>query len=376
MNTKIDVNPLLLKWAIDRAGLQNEDLIHKFPKLEDWLNHIQSPTFKQLQDFSKKVHIPFAYLFLDSPPKESIPFPFFRTINPSKKGVSVNLYDTILTLQRRQEWVTEYLQEIGETPLEFVGSFDVTHSYLDIVKAIRSSLGIDENWALSFGRFEEAINYITIRIEELGVIMTFNGVVDNNTSRPITVKECRGFVMVNEYAPFMFINNSDGKAAQMFTIIHELAHIWIGQSAGFDFRALLPANDPMEILCDKVAAEFLVPQNLFLKMWKQTPSISDLSQRFKVSKIVIARRALDLNKITRLQFFRFYNEYREQIKAKRDNQPGGGDFYATAKKRISLRFAGIVNRAVNENKLPFREAYKLTGLKGDTYQNFMSKKLY
>ncbi len=55
----------------------------------------------------------------------------------------------------------------------------------------------------------------------------------------------------------MFINNSDGKAAQMFTISHELAHIWTGHSAGFDFRELLPANDPVELLCDKVAAEFL-----------------------------------------------------------------------------------------------------------------------
>lgn len=88
----------------------------------------------------------------------------------------------------------------------------------------------------------------------------FNGVVENNSHRKISVYECRGFVLVDEMAPFMFINNADWKSAQMFSIVHELAHIWTGHSAGFDFRRLQPADDPIEKLCDQIAAEFLVPE--------------------------------------------------------------------------------------------------------------------
>lgn len=137
--------------------------------------------------------------------------------------------------------------------------------------------------------------------------MVFNSVVENNNYRAITVDECRGFVIVNPYAPFMFVNAADGKAAQMFTITHELAHVWIGKSAGFDNDKLLPANDPIEILCDQVAAEFLVPETVFL--------------------------------------------------------------------RLSLRFAAHVNQAVKTKQLLYRDAYKLTGLKGDTYQNYINKNL-
>jgi Zn-dependent peptidase ImmA (M78 family) len=104
--------------------------------------------------------------------------------------------------------------------------------------------------------WQEAQDHLIKHVEDKGIITVFNGVVENNTSRPIPVDECRGFVLVDEIAPFMFINNADYKSAQMFTIVHELAHIWTGHSAGFDFRKLQPADDPIEVLCDKVAAEF------------------------------------------------------------------------------------------------------------------------
>ena len=171
----------------------------------------------------------------------------------------------------------------------------------------------------------------------------------------------------------MFINSADGKAAQMFTIAHELAHIWTGESAGFDFRQLQPADDPIELLCDKVAAEFLVPKETFNIEWEISSDIKKLSRYFKVSPIVIARRALDLGKISKKDFFKFYTSYIEQVRFKKENQSGGGDFYATAKKRISLTFAAHINQAVQTNKLLYRDANKLTGLKGDTYHKFLTK---
>lgn len=376
MKLKIHIQPNLITWAIARAGHDVEDFIQSQPKIKKWLDKEESPTIKQLEKFAAKLHIPFGYLFLPEPPKETIPFPFFRTGNQQTDKVSLNVFDTIQILQRRQDWITEYLQDNEQEPLSFVGRFNESATANEVVADIRNTLELQPNWACDFATFEDTLSFITHKIEAIGVFINFNGVVENNTHRPIPVDECRGFVLVNKYAPFMFINAADAKAAQLFTIIHELAHIWLGESAGFDNQDLLPANDPIEKLCDAVAAEFLVPASSLIEFWQEKPSIDYARRFFKVSSIVIARRAMDLGLISRGDFFAFYKGYIESFKNKKENQGSGGDFYATARKRVSVSFATYVNQAVNQNKLLHRDAYKITGLKGDTYQKFVTQHLH
>ncbi|MES2811379.1 MAG: ImmA/IrrE family metallo-endopeptidase [Bacteroidota bacterium] len=376
MRTEVNVNPNMLTWAIARAGFELQDFLIKFPNVQKWLDNIKNPTVKQLEEFANRVHIPFGYLFLPEPPQENIPFPFFRTGSNQTAKVSLNVYDTILILQRRQDWLTDYLLENEVETLSFVGKFNENTAYETIVADIRKTLELLPEWASQFQTFEDTLSFITHKIEEIGVIINFNGVVENNTHRPIPVNECRGFVIVNEMAPFMFVNAADAKAAQLFTIIHELAHIWLGESAGFDNQNLQPANDPIEKLCDQVAAEFLVPAKSFLRIWNEKPSIDYARRYFKVSPIVIARRALDLGLITKAEFFQFYNAYMQGIQNKKENQGGGGDFYATARKRISVNFAAYVNQAVKQNKLLYRDAYKITGLRGETFQTFVTQHLH
>jgi hypothetical protein len=185
-----------------------------------------------LEEFARKVHVPFGYLFLEEPPEEALPIPYFRTGQPKSDKVSLNVYDTILLLQKRQEWLSDYLQEKGYDPLPMVGRFGKNANYREIVADILNTLQLPEDWAKAFPTWEEALKHLTAQIEEAGIVVTFNSVVGNNTKRKIPVDECRGFVLVDAYAPFMFINNDDAKAARMFTLIHELAHIWIGESAG------------------------------------------------------------------------------------------------------------------------------------------------
>lgn len=373
MQPEVNINSNMFTWAIARAGYNLSDFAIKFPKIQEWLDQEKRPTVKQLQAFSKKVHLPFGYLFLPEPPKESLPIPFFRTINEGKKNVSINVYDTILLMQQRQDWLREYLIENDFRPLDFVGKFRGSNNYNEIVADIRNILKLNNEWASSFKTWQEALDHLAQKIENIGITIVFNGVVGNNTSRPIRVDECRGFVLVDPIAPFMFINNSDAKAAQLFTIVHELAHVWTGHSAGFDFRQLLPADDPVEQLCDKVAAEFLVPTESFVAVWKSKSDITHTARHFKVSAIVIARRALDLGFLTKVEFFAFYNKYTDREFSKKESQKDGGNFYATARKRIGLTFAAHVNQAVKSGKLLYRDAYKLTSLKGDTYRTFFTK---
>jgi len=377
MSTRIEnINSDLINWAITRAGNELDEFYLNNPAVSEWVAGTKKPTIKQLEDFTHKVHVPFGYMFLSQPPQEEIPIPFFRTGNSQRETVSLNVYHTIQIIKERQNWLTNYLLESEYPDLEFVGKYNVNSDYKEVVNDIRNTLNLTVNWASKLGTWEQALDHLTLQIEEIGIIVNFNGIVGNNTRRKIPVDECRGFVIVNNKSPFLFINSADAKAAQMFTLIHELAHIWLGESAGFDNKQMLPADDPIEKFCDKVAAEFLVPEIFFKEKWNRSQNIKYLSRVFKVSPIVIARRALDLGLMSRTSFFQFYNDYISELQNKKDNQSSGGNFYATAKKRISLRFASYVNSAVKENNLLYRDAYRLTSLKGNTYEKFINEYLY
>ncbi len=368
MPQTLNIKPDLINWAISRAGYDHGEFFAKFPRAQSWLQEDKQPTLPQLRDFAKKTHVPFGYLFLQEPPEEKLPIPFYRTIGGETKQVSVNLRDTILNLQQRQDWVKEYLIEQGEKPLGFIGRFNTQSSVQEVVQDIRATLGLENNWAAGQTNWQKALDHLSEKVEEAGIFIIFNSVVDNNTHRPITVEQCRGFVLCDEIAPFMFVNSADSKSAQMFTIVHELAHLWIGESAGFDFRQLQPWQNEIETFCDAVAAEFLVPEADLQTQWKETQNFEELAKIFKVSQIVIGRRALDTGKIRRDEFFDFYNEHIAKFEKWKDDRGDGGNFYATLRKRLNPRFFATVHQAVKESKLLYKHAYELTGLRGNTYQ--------
>ncbi len=219
-----------------------------------------------------------------------------------------------MIIRRRQEWLREYLVEIGARLLAFVGKYDTTVDLKLIAHDMRTTFQLDMEWARHFTNWNLALNGLVRMVEKHGIIVVFNGVVGNNPHLPIPVGECRGFVLVDAMVPFLFINNNDFTSAKIFTLAHELAHIWLGHSAGFDFRQLQPADKPIEKLCDRVAAEFLVPEESFTQVWNLNRSnpeiIEKLARHFKVGPIVIARRALDTGLWSREQFFDYYESYK------------------------------------------------------------------
>lgn len=375
MAVTLPVNENIITWALSRAGYDLAGFMQEHPslKVDNWLQGDKEPTVKQLETFSKKVHVPFGYLFLTEPPNEDLKFPFFRTGQAKAHyRVSLNVYDAILQIERRQEWLRDYLIRLQHEPLDFVGKYNPTVSVKEFVADIRNTLGLKAGWTTAYPTWEDTLAVLMDSIESIGVIVVQNGVVGNNTHRPIPVEECRGFVLVDEYAPFMFVNNMDAKAAQMFTLIHELAHVWLGKSAGFNQDQLMPADDPVEVLCDQVAAEFLVPEDILRGAWVGSSDIRKLATRFKVSPIVIARRAMDLSLLSRMDFFDFYNKYIEGVQNKKEDAGSGGNFYYTAKRRVSPTFAGYVDNAVRNGVLTYRDAFKLTGLNGDVYTKFIN----
>jgi Zn-dependent peptidase ImmA (M78 family) len=375
MSERVSIKPELLQWAQERAGATEEELLDRFPRYGEWLSGESAPTLKQLEQFAARTYAPLGYFFLEHPPEERLPIPDFRTTSDRPvRRPSPHLLDTIYSAQARQEWMRSFLIEQGEPPLAFVGSKSLADRPEDVAAEMRRVMGLPQGWSRGMTSWEAALRFLIASIEDAGVLVMINGVVENNTRRPLQVDEFRGFALTDRHAPLVFVNGSDAKAAQMFTLAHELAHLWIGQPGVSEIPGLLPSENEVEIFCNKVAAEFLVPAEEMQAVWRDakaaTKPFEFIARSFRVSPIVAARRALDLALISRGDYFSFYREYQQEAEDRRARTPSGGNFYLTLAVRLGKRFLGAVYSAAKQGRLPYREAYQLTGLNGATFDRF------
>ena len=378
---KITLQPEVLRWARERAGLSVGDLAKKTKvrpeRAQDW-EVSGTISIAQADQLARVTHTPLGFLFLTEPPKDVLPIADFRTVGDQPlRRPSPNLLETVYQMQRRQAWMRGELIEDEVPPLPFVGTFTTTDSPETVAEALRDALGLEGDWAAGEANWTNAFRSLRERLEEAGVLVVINGVVGNNTSRPLDRDEFRGFALVDEYSPLIFVNNADFKSAQMFTLVHELAHVLIGEDGVSTFNQMQPVPHGIEIFCNKVAAEFLIPSEVLRDYWPKIAETIDpfqeVARRFKVSAIVAARRALDLRLIGRPSFFAFYQAYLLEEHHKKETGNDGGNFWNNQNTRIGRRFGAAVVRAVKKGRLPYREAYALTGLTGASFENLAVK---
>ncbi len=371
---KVAVKSDLISWARERSGVTSRALLKRFPKFRQWERGEAQPTLRQLEALAKTTSTPLGYFFLSEPPEDRLPIPDFRTLPGAQpRRPSPNLLETIQTMQQRQGWMRDFLIEQGQEPFAFVGSVRMQDDPDEVAAKIRDALHLPNDWARREPTWTEALRTLREAAEGAGILVVINGVVGNNNRRKLDRDEFQGLVLSDEYAPLIFINGADFKAAQMFTLAHELAHLWLGRGGVFNFEEMQPANNEVELFCNRAAAEFLVPAAELRAVWREAQADEEpfqfLARHFKVSPIVAARRALDLQLLSRREFFDFYREYQADERRQRRTS-SGGDFYATQGARIGERFANAVIRAVKEGRLLYRDAYRLTGLHGKTFDRY------
>jgi Zn-dependent peptidase ImmA (M78 family) len=354
----------MLRWARERAGRSAASLRDRLPKLELWERGEASPTLKQLENFARATHTPVGYLFLQEPPVERMPIPDFRTIGNERLGQpSPDLLETLYICQQRQEWYRDFARSVGEEPLPFVGSARLTSGIEATAASLRHALGFNVEERRQMPTWTDALRRFIEQADTLGVLVMCSGVVLNNNHRPLDPDEFRGFAMADDLAPLVFINGADTKAAQMFTLAHELAHIWIGRSAVSDAQALsLPEND-VERWCNQVAAELLVPlavlREEFQKSTELHAEVDRLARRFKVSRLVLLRRIYDAGGLTQEQLRRAYQEELERLRS--IPRGSGGNFYLTQAARVSKRFARALVVSTLEGQTLYRDAFRMLG---------------
>jgi Zn-dependent peptidase ImmA (M78 family) len=369
---RVEVKPELLRWARERAGFALTDLAGRFPKLQEWEADAARPTLTQLESFAKATHTPVGYLFLPEPPVEQVPIPDFRTVGNVHIGhPTPDLLDTLYMCQQRQEWFRGFERSMGGEPLPFVGSAHNSDDVEATGAKLRAALGFDLEERRKLPTWTDALRRFIEQADGLGILVMCSGVVMNNNHRRLNPDEFRGFALADNLAPLVFINGADTKAAQMFTLAHELAHIWLGQSALSDGQAAWIPDNATEGWCNRVAAELLVPLALLRGEYRHGADLFDeaerLARRFKVSKLVILRRIYDLGGLSRDDYWRAYEVELEFLR--NIAKGSGGNFYLTQAAQVSKRFARALFISTMEGRSTFTEAFRLLGFKKmDTFR--------
>lgn len=384
MQINIKVSNEILDWIV--THVQIETLPEQIQEhLEMWRSGVKTPTFNQIEKTSKATGIPLGYFFLQSPPNENLSLVEYRTVDSvALEKPSRNLMDTMHDMELVQQWTRDYLISEGNAALSFVGNNKEITNISFFANSIRNILHLSNDWFKESKTSDDAFRLIRTAISNSGVIVMMSGIVGSNTHRALNIDEFRAFAMVDDFAPLIFINSNDSINGKLFSLLHEFAHICIGENSLFNDRYSNGKEiKKTESICNAVAAEILVPQVFFKEKWNSTiinyeakKTISILSESFKCGVTVIARKALDNNFIDISLYdemaqlaVKNYFDYRKR----RKEDSGGGDYYRTLSSRIDHRFFGMLRNSAAEGKTLYSDAFRLTNTNRSTFATLAEK---
>ena len=358
----------VLRWAVQRARLHDEDLSARFRKWPLWLTGEAQPTLKQLEDFARLTHTAIGYFFLPEPPALALPVPDFRTLcDEELREPSSALLDTLYLCQQRQDWYRDYARVHGLSRLAFVGSAQVNEAPQAVAERMRAALMLSTEERRQLPTWTDALRQLIAKAEEAGVMVMASGIVGSNSHRKLDVGEFRGFALADDLAPLVFLNGADSKAAQMFTLAHELAHLWLGATGVSDSEVGQVPEQGIERWCNQVAAELLMPlESLRVAYQPGTPvpdEIQRLAREFKVSTLVALRRLFDAGFLDQARLWQHYRDEQARLRALERHGTGGGDFYRTLSARTSKRFARAIVTSTLEGQTLFQDAFRMLGVR-------------
>lgn len=358
----------VLRWAAQRAGLHDDDLTARFRKWPLWLSGEAQPTLRQLENFARLTHTAIGYFFLPEPPVLTLPVPDFRTLRDETLSVpSSNLLDTLYLCQQRQDWYRNYARLNGLPALAFVGSVKTRDAPEIAAQQIRDALDLSIDERRQLPTWTDALRQMIAKAEDAGMLVMVSSVVGSNSHRKLDVNEFRGFALADDLAPLIFLNGADSKSAQMFTLAHELAHLWLGASGVSDVHPGQVTTQQTERWCNQVAAELLMPLTALQAIHQPDNPIPEeiqrLSRAFKVSTLVALRRLFDAGFMDQDTLWQQYREEEERLRTLKQRGSGGGDFYRTLGTRTGKRFARAMIGSTLEGLNSFTEAFHMLGIR-------------
>lgn len=379
---RIQIKREILFWALQESQKEKAEVFGKFPQMADWINGTKKPTFKQLQNLAAYLKIPLGYLFLKTSPQTDIMEVEFRSINSKLPDISKNLKDTIMSMDIKRNWMSDYRRDLGWDKLTLMERFSQQKNnrlHHDALLA-KKLLGLNENWYTDIKNQVEAYNFLKNKIEEQGILVMQNGIVNYNTRRKLDINEFRAFMLYDDVAPLVFINSNDSWGGKIFSLIHEFIHVLFGQENLF-LQDDLYSTKENEKHINRLTGEFLMPGEDIRVLWDKSgepfEQIERLANLFKVSKTALAIKLKELTLIGKdvldtiiAQSIKYF---KQKIQA---TGTGGGDFYNTFNTRISPTFTKAVIRSTEAGRLEYTYAFRLLGgIKGKTYDEIKERVL-
>ncbi len=379
MKERAIITPNILRWARETSKMSIAEVALKMKVKEEsvelWETGEKYPTIKQLEKLSKIFRRPISVFYLPEPPDD------FQTLRDFRKNTNKKEYSTALTfflrdIQSKQIWLSDFFKENGEDELDFIGKFNIHSNVQEIASNIKKTLEIDET-----PNEQNLLKYWIDKIESKRIFVSLSSNVHSHLK--IDVNEVKGFAITDKFAPFIYVNSGDTKNSQLFTLIHELVHLWVNSSGVsafdiIDFRSPKEINkyDPIEIFCNKVTAEILMPSTEVTNFIQQnklkninSDTVERMAKHFKVSSFAMSVRLLNLKIIPKKDFNKFisifkekYEEYLEN-QSKKEKQKGGPSYYVLQIRKNSKAFTTYIYSYYKSGMITGSEANKLLNIK-------------
>ncbi|MGB4413768.1 MAG: XRE family transcriptional regulator [Paludibacter sp.] len=358
MAEKAYITPKVFKWARESAKMTEEIAASKvavpIEKLKNWENGEDYPTIRQAQTLAKAYRRPFALFFLPDVPTDFQPLQDFRKIG--SKELSTSSIFIIREIQQKQSWISEVNEDNNENRVPFIGKFTIKDNPVLVANDILTTLNIDP---LNYKSNNPIIEWID-KAESNGIFISRTSFIHSRLK--LDSNEIQGFAIADDFAPFIFINSDYWNAPQLFTLVHELSHLWIAETGiSNDVEpSIKNAGDynPIELFCNEVAANALMPKefidSLESKAFDNTNEVFINARKIGVSSFALLVRAFNLNIISLSKYKQLkhladieYNEFlkREEakkIKQKEKEKPGGPNYFLLQLNRNSRLFTQTV----------------------------------
>lgn len=370
--SKALINKDIIVWALSRADATPDAVAVRLnvrPEVVTaWLEGSDRPTFLQAQKLADVLSIPFGYLYLPTPPIEQTLLPDFRTVGGEQRKMDINTKTLLGDVMFKRDWYKEYKELNGYNPIPFIKRYTLQSDPKIVAADMLIELHGDSARPKS-SNYEDYLTYLMACAETRGIWVMRTGIVGSNTHRPLSVAAFRGMAIADPVIPLVLINGQDSTSAQIFTFAHELAHLWIGESGVSSIRLDEPdfgTRSSIEKFCNKVAAEFLTPEVEFRARWITRLSLNDqvdsISAHFKVSRIVVARRARDFGFISDDVYRVFYASEQQRWQILKDRKKSGGNFFNTLPIRNGKNFTRAVVQEAMRGSMLLRHAASLLGV--------------
>jgi Zn-dependent peptidase ImmA (M78 family)/DNA-binding XRE family transcriptional regulator len=385
MAEKAFITTDILKWARESAKISVEDAAKKISVSPEryltWENGNDFPTIRQAKILAKYFRRPFSLFFLPEIPKDFHPLKDYRR-DDAQELDTASLF-IIRDVQEKQSWIRDWYEEIGEDELPFVGKFTINDNPEVVAKDILDTLKINPS---SYQK--SPINEWIEKTEIAGVFVSRTSYLHSKLT--LDKDLIQGFAIADKIAPFVFVNSKNWNAPQLFTLVHELAHIWIAKS-GISNEIDIDLIDkpksrfhPVEIFCNQVAANALMPQEVIVQLgsdtFKSQDKIFKQAKEFGISSFALLVRALNLKLISHSEYWQLkmdaqdeFEKFLEKERVKKEKQKerkGGPDTYLLRLNKNSKLFTRIVMDTFNNGSLSPSIASNLLNTQINNFQKF------